>query len=323
MNRLEGRRAVVTGGAQGIGAAIARRLAEEGATVAVLDLTAQKAGEVLPTPHIGVACDVSDTASVDAAFAQVAQALGGIDILVNNAGVGSAPGDGMAEFYAGQAARADGDDSAFADQTIHCADEGWSRVLSVTLDGVFRCSRAAVRIMASQGAGGSIINIGSTAALAGNGPVPYVTAKAAVLGMTRAMARELAPRGIRVNAVNPGATEAPDLRAAARRGEGRGGRGQRDEAPRAPGGSRRRRGLSRQRGRQLCHRQHDQCQWWHMVQLSENSRVIDQSRLYSADLSALCAAFSIIMAGRIKIQAMTLITTASSNAINNRLSAAV
>ncbi|AXU21246.1 3-oxoacyl-ACP reductase (plasmid) [Novosphingobium sp. THN1] len=209
MNRLEGRRAVVTGGAQGIGAAIARRLAEEGATVAVLDLTAQKAGEVLPTPHIGVACDVSDTASVDAAFAQVAQALGGIDILVNNAGVGSAPGDGMAEFYVGQAARADGDDSAFADQTIHCADEGWSRVLSVTLDGVFRCSRAAVRIMASQGAGGSIINIGSTAALAGNGPVPYVTAKAAVLGMTRAMARELAPRGIRVNAVNPGATETP------------------------------------------------------------------------------------------------------------------
>lgn len=209
MNRLQGKRAVVTGGAQGIGAAIARRLADEGATVAILDLSAQKAGAVLPMPHIGVACDVSDTASVDAAFAQVADQLGGIDILVNNAGIGSASGDGMAEFYAGQAARAGGDEAAFADQTIHCADEGWSKVLSITLDGAFRCSRAAVRMMASQGAGGSIINIGSTAALAGNGPVPYVTAKAAVLGMTRAMARELAPRGIRVNAVNPGATETP------------------------------------------------------------------------------------------------------------------
>ncbi|MBB4614097.1 SDR family NAD(P)-dependent oxidoreductase [Novosphingobium taihuense] len=209
MQRLEGKRAVVTGGAQGIGAAIARRLADEGAVVAVLDLAAEKAGTVLLHPHIGVACDVADSASVDAAFAEVAAKLGGVDVLVNNAGIGSAPGDGMAEFYAGQAARAGGDDSAFADQTIHCSDEGWSRVLAVTLDGAFRCSRAAVRIMSEQGTGGTIVNIGSTAALAGNGPVPYVTAKAAVLGMTRAMARELAPRGIRVNAVNPGATETP------------------------------------------------------------------------------------------------------------------
>lgn len=209
MRRLEGKRAVVTGGAQGIGAAIARRLADEGATVAVLDLSAERACDVLPAPHIGVACDVSDSTSVDAAFAQVAAQLGGLEVLVNNAGIGSAPGDGMAEYYAGQAARAGGDDTAFADQTIHCADEGWSRVLSVTLDGAFRCSRAAVRIMSKQCTGGSIVNIGSTAALAGNGPVPYVTAKAAILGMTRAMARELAPRGIRVNAVNPGATETP------------------------------------------------------------------------------------------------------------------
>ncbi|MBC2661850.1 SDR family oxidoreductase [Novosphingobium flavum] len=212
--RLAGKRAVVTGGAQGIGAAIALRLAAEGARVAVLDLDAARAAAVLPAPHLGLACDVTDTASVDAAFAAVAQAFGGIDVLVNNAGIGSAPGDGMAEFYAGQAARAAGQPDAHADQTIHCSDAGWSAVLAVTLDGVFRCSRAAVRIMAGQdwdvpGAGGAIVNIGSTAALAGNGPVPYVTAKAAVLGLTRAMARELAPRGIRVNAVNPGATETP------------------------------------------------------------------------------------------------------------------
>lgn len=207
-SRLKGRRAVVTGGAQGIGAAIARRLADEGAIVAVLDLDAERANAVLDAPHIGVACDVSDSASVDAAFAQVVAAIGGIDVLVNNAGIGSAPGDGMDKYYAAQAAHA-ADPSVPVDQTIHCEDMGWARVLDVTLNGAFRCSRAAVRQMAEQGTGGSIVNIGSTAAVAGNGPIPYCTAKAAILGMTRAMAVELAPRGIRVNAVNPGATETP------------------------------------------------------------------------------------------------------------------
>lgn len=208
MERLKGKRAVVTGGAQGIGAAIAHRLAAEGAIVAVLDLDADKAQAVLPAPHIGVACDVRDTAAIDAAFAQVQSKLGGIDVLVNNAGRGSAPGDGMTEFYAAQTRQAQGE-SVFADQTIHCTDEGWAGVMAITLDGVFKCSRAAVRIMAEQGTGGSIVNIASTSGVKGDGPVPYATAKAAVLGLTRSMARELAPRGIRVNAVNPGATETP------------------------------------------------------------------------------------------------------------------
>lgn len=208
MTRLAGKRAVVTGAAQGIGAAIARRLADEGATVALFDLDAAKADAVLGAPHRGFACDVSDSASVDAAFAAAREAMGGIDIVVNNAGIGSAPGDGMAEYYGAQAQQAS-DPSVHADQTIHCSDEGWSRVLSVTLDGAFRCSRAGVRIMAEQGTGGSIINVSSTAAVAGNGPVHYCTAKAAIIGMTRAMARELAGRNIRVNAVMPGATETP------------------------------------------------------------------------------------------------------------------
>lgn len=208
MTRLAGKRAVVTGAAQGIGAAIARRLADEGATVALFDLDAAKADAVLGAPHRGFACDVSNSASVDAAFAAAREAMGGIDIVVNNAGIGSAPGDGMAEYYGAQAQQAS-DPSVHADQTIHCSDEGWSRVLSVTLDGAFRCSRAGVRIMAEQGTGGSIINVSSTAAVAGNGPVHYCTAKAAVIGMTRAMARELAGRNIRVNAVMPGATETP------------------------------------------------------------------------------------------------------------------
>jgi len=214
MERLKGKRVAVTGGAQGIGASIARRLAAEGALVAVLDLDAGAAGAVLPAPHVGIACNVADSASVDHAFAEVKRALGGIDVLVNNAGRGSASGDGMDRYYASQAERAEQSargeaPTTFADQTIYCEDEGWAGVLAVTLDGTFKCSRAAVRLMAAQGSGGAIVNIGSTAAVKGDGPIPYCAAKAAVLGMTRAMARELADRGIRVNAVNPGATETP------------------------------------------------------------------------------------------------------------------
>jgi 3-oxoacyl-[acyl-carrier protein] reductase len=214
MERLKGKRAVVTGGAQGIGAAIARRLAAEGARVAILDLDASLAGAVLGEPHIGIGCDVTDTASVDRAFAEVKTALGGVDVLVNNAGRGSAPGDGMDRYYAAQAERqgqiARGEaPTVFADQTIHCEDEGWMGVIEISLNGVFRCSRAAVRLMAEAGLGGAIVNIGSTAAVKGDGPLPYCAAKAAVLGLTRSMARELADRGIRVNAVNPGATETP------------------------------------------------------------------------------------------------------------------
>jgi len=205
---------VVTGGAQGIGAAIARRLAAEGARVAVLDLDASAAGAVLPAPRIGIACDVTDTAAVDRAFAEVKAAFGGMDVLVNNAGRGSAAGDGMDRYYAALAERhcqiARGETpTVFADQTIHCEDAGWAGVFAVTLDGAFRCSRAAVRLMVEQGGGGAIVNIGSTAAVKGDGPIPYCAAKAALLGMTRGMARELADRGIRVNAVNPGATETP------------------------------------------------------------------------------------------------------------------
>jgi len=214
MDRLKGKRAVVTGGAQGIGAAIARRLATEGAIVAVLDLDAGAASAVLPTPHVGIACDVTDSASVNRAFAQVKEALGGIDVLVNNAGRGSAAGDGMDRYYAAQGERgaqiARGEKpTVFADQTIYCEDEGWAGVMAVTVDGAFKCSRAAVRLMAEQGGGGAIVNIGSTSAVKGDGPIPYCAAKAALLGMTRGMARELAERGIRVNAVNPGATETP------------------------------------------------------------------------------------------------------------------
>lgn len=214
--RLERRRAVVTGAAQGIGAAIARRLAEEGARVAVIDRERAPAAAMLPAcdGHIGIVCDVADSASIDAAFADIAAAFGGVDILVCSAGIGRAPGDGSDQMYAGAAARADqiarGDaPTAHPDQTIHMSDAGWSAVMAVNVDGAFHCCRAALRDMAGRDARGSIILIASTSAASGEGPIHYVTSKAALVGMARGLAREVASRGIRVNAVHPGPTDTP------------------------------------------------------------------------------------------------------------------
>jgi 3-oxoacyl-[acyl-carrier protein] reductase len=167
-----------------------------------------------PDLHLGLACDVADSRAVDAVFAAIAKRFGGLDLLVNNAGIGRGPNDGSDQLYAGMAERqaqiARGETpTAYPDQTIHMSDEGWARVLSVNLTGAFYCIRAAVRLMAAAGTGGAIVNIASTSAASGEGPVHYVTSKAAIVGLTRALARELAPRKIRVNAVNPGPTDTP------------------------------------------------------------------------------------------------------------------
>ena len=89
------------------------------------------------------------------------------------------------------------------------SDEGWRRVIGVNLDGAFWCARAALRLMARDGTRGSIVNIASTSAASGEGPIHYVTSKAAIVGLTRGLAREVAPRGIRVNAIHPGPTNTP------------------------------------------------------------------------------------------------------------------
>ena len=136
---------------------------------------------------------------------------------MNNAGTGTGPNDGSAEMYGAMAQRnaelaAGGPATTFVDQTLHMQDEGWRAVMGVNLDGAFWGCRAAIRLMAQDGHGGSLINISSTAAQSGEGPVHYVTSKAALIGLTRGLAREVAARGIRVNAVVPGPTDTPLMR---------------------------------------------------------------------------------------------------------------
>lgn len=182
--------AIVTGAADGIGWATAQRLATDGYRVALLDLradAAQARAKELGPQHIGVACDVTDAASVQNAVTHVAQQSGRIDVLVNNAGIGDQTGPTLAQNV-----------------------EAFERVLAVHLRGTFLMSQAVAKHMLQQppqarGARGAIVNLGSIASLTG---LParnaYCAAKAGVVGMTRAMASEWARAGIRVNAVAPG-----------------------------------------------------------------------------------------------------------------------
>ncbi|MHC3818559.1 MULTISPECIES: SDR family NAD(P)-dependent oxidoreductase [unclassified Streptomyces] len=178
---LAGLRALVTGGASGLGRATAQRLTAQGARVVVLD----RAGEA-PEGTAGlVRADLADDASVRAAVTEALDVLGGLDILVNNAGIGA------------QGAVEDNDDAE------------WHRVLDVNVVGLVRVTRAALPALRAS-AHGAVVNIGSIAATAG---LPqralYTASKGAILSLTRAMAADLLPEGIRVNAVNPGTADTP------------------------------------------------------------------------------------------------------------------
>jgi 3-oxoacyl-[acyl-carrier protein] reductase len=201
--------AVVTGGGAGIGAAICRRLAADGATVAALDLSPEAAQRTIDSLDGGLAlaADVSDSAAVDDAFARLEAELGPIDILVNNAGAAAiehvrriAPALKRQREELAQTGRA----STPLDALARLTDEEWRLVMSVHLDGTFYCSRAAARSMGPRGTG-VIVNMASVCGIEGcTGHPHYSAAKAAILGFTRATAKELIVQGIRVNAIAPG-----------------------------------------------------------------------------------------------------------------------
>jgi len=188
MARLTGQVAVVTGAARGIGAATAKRLAADGAKVAVFDLKEEWTGDTVKAIQagggeaIGFGCDVTDKVAVETAMQAVVERFGRLDILVNNAGV-------------------------IRDNLLFkMSEDDWDIVMNVHLKGAFLCSKVAQAYMVQQRSG-KIVNTSSTSALGNRGQANYAAAKAGIQGFTRTLALELGPFGIRVNAVAPGFIE--------------------------------------------------------------------------------------------------------------------
>ena len=215
MTRLEGKVALVTGAARGLGLAIGRRFREEGAQVILNDIDAEAvATAASEIGGSGIAADVSDSAAVRGMFEEVARTHPPLDILVNNAGINGVESDPerAAEFRGKMLAQAaevaaGGPIESHVDLTVETTDEEWRRMLAVHLDGTFYCSREALRVMGPR-LSGNIINMGSVMGTSGGaGAVAYCAAKGGILALTRSLAREVVTRGIRVNAIAPGWVE--------------------------------------------------------------------------------------------------------------------
>lgn len=187
--RLEGKVAIVTGGAVGIGKAICERYAKEGAKVVVADIREDLAKEVaaaIGSTAIGIGADVTRQASIDGLVAATVERFGRIDILVNNAGIFTA---------------------APLEEITH---EQYARVFAVNVEGVLFTAQAVAKHMMARKGGGKIINLASQAGRRGEPLVAvYCASKAAVISLTQSMALYLAPHGINVNAIAPGVVDTP------------------------------------------------------------------------------------------------------------------
>jgi len=188
MGRLDNKIAIVTGGGQGIGRAIARKFAAEGALVIVTDIneaTAKDTAAAIGSGAIGLRTDVTDRDSVNATVDQVVAQFGRIDVLVNNAGWDK------------------------GERFLDSEPETWDRVMQINLYGVFNTLKKVLPIMALQG-GGRVVNLGSDAGRVGSaGEAVYSAAKGGVIAFTKAVAREMARDGVNVNCVCPGPTDTP------------------------------------------------------------------------------------------------------------------
>jgi len=187
---LQGRVALVTGGSRGIGAAVAQALASAGAALAVCARNGEAAAATAAAivaqggQAFGAAADVSRAADAERVVAGCVERFGRLDILVNNAGITR---DGL---------------------VLRMKDEDWSDVLAVNLNGAFYCARAALRPILKQKQSGRVINVGSVVGSTGNpGQANYVASKAGLVGLTKALSKEVASRGVTVNAVAPGFIE--------------------------------------------------------------------------------------------------------------------